>query len=443
MLDLKAEYALLRGEIEPAVLAALAACQYINGPNVKAFEAEAANYAGVKHAIACASGTDALLIALRAIGLGPGDEVITTPFTFVATASTIVMCGATPVFVDIDPHSFNLDLDQVAAAITPRTRAIVPVHLFGQPVHLAPLKALCEQHGLKLIEDAAQSFGAGYGGRKSGAYGDIGCTSFYPSKNLSAFGDGGLMITDNDLLAAELRVLASHGSRVRYHHHVLGYNSRLDEIQAVILRVKLKHLDSFNNRRCAIADLYNQLLDGLVEIALRRCVRSPRLSPVHPALRPPRCDPAGADGCRHRLRRVLPGAAAPAGNVRRHPRRGQAAGGRSGRAALPVAADFADAEGRAGPACCRRDTAGIDLSIHSTAIIAADARLGANVRIGPYAVIEEDVVIGDDCDIAAHAVIKRHTRIGARNRIAEHAVIGGDPQDFKFRAGLPFPYRNR
>ena len=265
MLDLKAEYALLKDEIEPAVLAALAACQYIGGPNVKAFEAEAATYAGVKHAIACASGTDALLIALRAIDLKPGDEVITTPFTFVATASTIVMCGATPVFVDVDPRSFNLDLDQVAAAVTPRTKAIVPVHLFGQPVHLAPLKTLCEKRGLKLIEDAAQSFGADYAGRKSGAYGDIGCTSFYPSKNLSAFGDGGLMITDSDQLAAELRVLASHGSRVRYHHHVLGYNSRLDELQAVILRIKLKRLDSFNERRRAIADYYNRLLSGMVE----------------------------------------------------------------------------------------------------------------------------------------------------------------------------------
>jgi dTDP-4-amino-4,6-dideoxygalactose transaminase len=268
MLDLKAEYALLREEIEPAVVEALAACQYINGPNVKAFEAEAAAYAGVKHAIACASGTDALLIALRAIGIKPGDEVITTAFTFVATASTVLMCGAKPVFVDIDPRTFNLDLDQVAAAITPRTKAIVPVHLFGQPVHLEPLQALCDKHGIRLIEDAAQSFGADYAGRKSGAYGDIGCTSFYPSKNLSAFGDGGLMITDDDRLAAEMRVLASHGSRVRYHHHVLGYNSRLDEIQAVILRVKLKRLDSFNARRIAIADSYNKELAGLVETPL-------------------------------------------------------------------------------------------------------------------------------------------------------------------------------
>jgi dTDP-4-amino-4,6-dideoxygalactose transaminase len=269
MLDLKAEYALLKDEIEPAVMEALAACQYIGGPNVKAFEAEAAAYAGVKHAISCASGTDALLIALRAIGLKAGDEVITTPFTFVATASTVVMCGAKPVFVDIDPRTFNLDLNLVEAAITPRTKAIIPVHLFGQPVQLAPLKALCDKHGLKLIEDAAQSFGADLGPQcacsKSGAYGDIGCTSFYPSKNLSAFGDGGLMMTDSDTLAAEMRVLASHGSRVRYHHHVLGYNSRLDEIQAVILRIKLKRLDPFNNRRIAIADSYNRQLAGLVE----------------------------------------------------------------------------------------------------------------------------------------------------------------------------------
>ncbi len=263
MVNLQAEYAQLRAEIEPALLDALAAAQYINGPNVKAFESEVAAYCGVRHAIACASGTDALLLAYRACGIGPGDEVITTPFTFVATASTVCMTGARPVFVDIDPHSFNLDIDQVAAAITPRTRAIVPVHLFGQPVHMAPLEALCQAHGLRLIEDFAQSFGADYGGRKSGAYGDIGCTSFYPSKNLAAFGDGGLVVTDDDALAAELRVLASHGSRVRYHHDVLGYNSRLDELQAAILRAKLRHIDDFNRRRRAHAAAYHAALAGL------------------------------------------------------------------------------------------------------------------------------------------------------------------------------------
>ena len=265
MVDLKAEYDLLHAEIEPAIMTALSNCQYIGGPNVKAFESEIATYAGVKHAISCASGTDALLLALRAINLKPGDEVITTPFTFIATASTILMCGAKPVFVDIDPRTFNLDICKVEASITANTRAVVPVHLFGQPVDLAPLKALCTHFDLSLIEDAAQSFGADYKGFKSGAYGDIGCTSFYPSKNLAAFGDGGLVMTESDRLATELRVLASHGSRVRYYHDVLGYNSRLDEIQAVILRIKLKRLDSFNARRRTVAEIYNHLLGDLVE----------------------------------------------------------------------------------------------------------------------------------------------------------------------------------
>lgn len=262
MVDLKAEYELLKDELEQATLAALAATQYIGGPNVRAFEQEATAYCGVKHAIACASGTDALLLSLRACGVQPGDEVITTPFTFVATASTITLCGAKPVFVDIDPQTYNLDPAQVEAAITPRTRAIVPVHLYGQPAHLEPLAALCRKHGLRLIEDAAQSFGAEYGGRKSGAYGDLGCFSFYPSKNLGACGDGGMVVTDDDELAEKVRVLASHGSRERYHHSVLGYNSRLDELQAAILRVKLKRIDEFNRQRRRAAHAYNARFEG-------------------------------------------------------------------------------------------------------------------------------------------------------------------------------------
>ena len=265
MVDLKAEYALLKEELEPAVLAALASAHYIGGPNVRAFEQEVAAYCGVKHAISCASGTDALLLALRACGVGPGDEVITTPFTFVATASTVSMCGARPVFVDIDAKTYNLDPARIEAAITPRTRAVIPVHLYGQPADLAPMAELCRRHGLRLIEDAAQAFGAEYGGRKAGACGDIGCFSFYPSKNLGAFGDGGMVVTDDDALAERLRMLANHGSRVRYHHDVLGYNSRLDELQAAILRVKLKRIDAFNAARRRIAHTYNAQLAGVVE----------------------------------------------------------------------------------------------------------------------------------------------------------------------------------
>lgn len=262
MVNLKAEYELLKDEIEAAVRAALASTQYIGGPNVRAFEQEAAAYCGVKHAISCASGTDALLLALRACGIGPGDEVITTPFTFVATASTVSLCGARPVFVDIDPLACNLNPDLIEAAITPRTRAVVPVHMYGQPAHLEPMAELCRRHGLALIEDAAQSFGAEYGGRKSGAYGDLGCFSFYPSKNLGACGDGGMVITDDDRLADALRVLANHGSRARYHHDVLGYNSRLDELQAAILRVKLKRVDAFNAARRRVAQAYTARLEG-------------------------------------------------------------------------------------------------------------------------------------------------------------------------------------
>lgn len=262
MVDLRGQFQTLREEIEKGLQQTLESTQFILGPNVKAFEEEVAAYCGVRHAIGVASGTDALHLALRAAGIGAGDEVITPAFTFIATAEAISYVGATPVFVDIDPQTFNIDVPQIEAALTSRTKAILPVHLFGQPADLEPIAALCLQHGLKLIEDCAQSFGAEYGGKKSGAYGDLGCFSFFPSKNLGCYGDGGMVITDDDAMAQELSVLRNHGSRERYHHSVIGYNSRLDEMQAVVLRAKLKHIDGYNRRRWENAQRYAEKLKG-------------------------------------------------------------------------------------------------------------------------------------------------------------------------------------
>jgi dTDP-4-amino-4,6-dideoxygalactose transaminase len=260
MVDLVAEYQMLKGELDPVVQAVVAQGVYVLGPNVRALETEIAEYCGVRHAVAVASGTDALLIALRSAGIGPGDEVITTPFTFMATAATIAQCGARPVFADIDPRTFNINPDAVAAAITPRTRAVVPVHLYGQPADLLAIADLCRTHGLRLIEDAAQAFGAEIGGRKAGAFGDAGCFSFYPSKNLGAFGDGGMMITDDDELAARARMLANHGRQDNERYAEIGYNSRLDELQAAVLRVKLRHVDGFNALRRRHAHAYGSML---------------------------------------------------------------------------------------------------------------------------------------------------------------------------------------
>jgi dTDP-4-amino-4,6-dideoxygalactose transaminase len=264
MLDLKAEYALFREELLQRLASTLESTQYILGPNVQALEKEVAGHLGVAHAVGCASGTDALHLALRALGVGPGDEVITSPFTFIGTAEAISYTGATPVFVDIQADTFNIDPAAIEGAITARTKAVMPVHLYGQAADLEPIVALCRRHGLRLVEDCAQSYGARYAGRMTGAFGDFGCFSFYPSKNLGAFGDGGMVTTEDEQLAAEVRVYRNHGSRQRYHHHVIGYNSRLDEIQAVILRVKLQYLEDFNNRRRAIARAYNERLAGVV-----------------------------------------------------------------------------------------------------------------------------------------------------------------------------------
>lgn len=260
MVDLKQQYLQIKDEIDSGILDALEKTQFILGPNVSSFENEAAAYLGVGHAVSVASGTDALHLALAAAGIGAGDEVITTPFTFIATAEAIRYVGATPVFVDIDPGTFNIDPAAIEAAITAKSRAVIPVHLFGQPVDMATIESVCNKHGLSIIEDCAQSFGAAIGGRMTGSIGAFGCFSFFPSKNLGCYGDGGMITTNSPELAEELRILRNHGSRVRYHHSVIGYNSRLDEIQAVVLRAKLKRIDEYSAGRRRVATLYSSLL---------------------------------------------------------------------------------------------------------------------------------------------------------------------------------------
>lgn len=261
MVDLKAQHRELEVEINRGVAAVLADTRFILGPNVEAFEAEAADYLGTKYALGCASGTDALHLALRAAGISAGDEVITSPFTFIATAEAIAYCGARPVFVDIDAQTFNIDPQAVAAAVNERTRAIVPVHLFGQPADMPALQAVAAEHELVLIEDCAQSFGARIGDRQTGSMGLAGCFSFFPSKNLGCYGDGGLVATDDPELYQQLRALRNHGRRSGdYYHEQIGYNSRLDELQAVILRVKLERIDQFNANRRRVAAAYKRLL---------------------------------------------------------------------------------------------------------------------------------------------------------------------------------------
>ncbi|MFO7603382.1 MAG: DegT/DnrJ/EryC1/StrS family aminotransferase [Gammaproteobacteria bacterium] len=264
MVDLKGQYHNLKDEIDQAMLEALGNTQFILGPNVQNFEKEAAAHLGVKHAIGCASGTDALHLALLAAGIGPGDEVITTSFTFIATAEAIDYVGATPVFVDIDPRTFNIDPQLIEAAITDKTAAIIPVHLFGQPADMDSIMAIARQHQLKVIEDCAQSFAADINGVMTSSIGDVGCHSFFPSKNLGCYGDGGMVTTNDDAIAEQLLMLRNHGSKVRYHHDIIGYNSRLDELQAVILRIKLKRITEFNGGRRRAAHYYSRALTGLV-----------------------------------------------------------------------------------------------------------------------------------------------------------------------------------
>jgi dTDP-4-amino-4,6-dideoxygalactose transaminase len=277
VLDLSPEIEELWDELNESFRRVLRSGQFILGPEVKAFESEVAAYLGVKHAIGVNSGTDALVIALRALGIGPGDEVITTPFTFIATAEAASHTGASPVFVDIDPVTYNLDVELIEPALTPRTRAIIPVHLYGHSAEMDAIREIARRHDLKVVEDVAQAFGAEYRGRKLGTLGDLGAFSFFPSKTLGAFGDGGLVVTDRDDLAGTVRMLRAHGARKKYYNEVFGYNSRLDELQAAMLRVKLRHIDEWISGRRMAAERYLRLFSG------------------HPAVEPPRESP----GCKH------------------------------------------------------------------------------------------------------------------------------------------------
>ncbi len=260
MVDLKGQYEILKSEIDSAIIQALGETRFILGPNVQAFEQEAADYLGAKHAITCASGTDALHLALLAAGIKEGDEVITTAFTFIATAEAIRYIGASPVFVDIQADTLNIDPEKIKAAITDKTTAIIPVHIFGQAADMDEILAIAQQNNLKVIEDCAQSFGSQYKGKMTGTIGELGAFSFFPSKNLGCFGDGGLITTNSDELATQIKIYRNHGSSKQYHHDVIGYNSRLDELQAVILRIKLKHIDEYNQNRNRVAQTYNRLL---------------------------------------------------------------------------------------------------------------------------------------------------------------------------------------
>jgi dTDP-4-amino-4,6-dideoxygalactose transaminase len=278
LVDLVAQYNTIKPEIDAAVQQVLTSGKFILGPNVSAFEQEAAAYLGVKHAVGVASGTDALVIALRAAGVGPGDEVIVPAYSFFATAGAVLTVGARPVFVDVNPQTYLIDVAQVEAAIGPHSRAVLPVHLYGQPADMDELRALTVKHGLKLIEDNAQGFGAVYKGRKTGSLGDLGCLSFFPTKNLGGYGDGGMVTTNDDALAEKVRMLRAHGWKKKYFPEMLGYNSRLDELQAAILRVKLQYVDGWNERRRELAHQYTRCL---AEIGLAGPVEAPERSHVY------------------------------------------------------------------------------------------------------------------------------------------------------------------
>lgn len=256
----------IRGDIDRAISSVVDSGHFILGPNVKALEEEIASLCGVKHGIGVANGTEAIHLALRACGIRPGDEVITTPFTFVATIEAICYIGAKPVFVDIDHKTFNIDPDKIEKKISRKTKAILPVHLYGLTSDMEKIMAIAKRRNLKVIEDAAQAIGAEQNKKKACSFGDAGCLSFFPTKNLGCFGDGGMVLTNNDEIAEEVRVLRGHGSKKTYHYDLVGYNSRLDEVQAAVLRVKLKHLDRWAKAREKNAAVYNRELANVLEV---------------------------------------------------------------------------------------------------------------------------------------------------------------------------------
>lgn len=266
ILDLKRQYDQIGAEVEKEVIEVLRSGSYILGKHNKALEADLAEYVGVKHSVALNSGTDALHLALRALDVGAGDEVITTAFTFVATTEAIGIVGAKPVFVDIDPDTFNIDVEKIENAITPKTKAIIPVHLYGQPANMKVIMEIAKRHNLFVIEDCCQAIGAKIDGKMVGSFGDVGCFSFFPTKNLGAMGDGGLLTTNSTAINDRVIALRNHGGAVRYYHEEIGVNSRLDEVQAAILRIKFKHIDKWNNQRRENAYRYNELFASCSDI---------------------------------------------------------------------------------------------------------------------------------------------------------------------------------
>lgn len=270
LVDLHSQYMRIKEEVDKSVLNVIESCQFIGGEHVKEFSRELEEYTGIKHVIPCANGTDALQIALMAIDAQPGDEILTPSFTYIATCEVIALLGLKPVFVEVDTDTFTMDVDDARSKITSKTKAVVPVHLYGQCANMDAVMNMAREHGIKVIEDTAQALGSKYfsrdGEKPAGGIGDIGTTSFFPSKNLGCFGDGGAILTNNDELAAKIRMIANHGQSKRYYHDSIGVNSRLDNMQAAILRIKLRHLDEYIEQRNQAAEFYNKAFEGMSEI---------------------------------------------------------------------------------------------------------------------------------------------------------------------------------